>query len=123
MSPAPSLLIHRVRLLFCHSAVLVLLGLPACASPGPAEPKTNKSFIAANAMPPSTAGISADDITQGAKLHTAKCARCHKLYNPAAYSDADWHLWMIKMAKKAKLTPDQETVLSRYLEAFRGPRP
>ena len=74
-------------------------------------------------MPPSTAGLSADDIAQGAKLHTAKCARCHKFYDPAAYSDAEWRLWMTKMAKKARLTPDQEAVLSRYLHAFRAARP
>ena len=123
MPPAPSLLIQRVRLLLCHSAVLLLLGLAACASPGPAEPQTRKSFLAENAMPPSSAGLSADDITQGAKLHTAKCARCHKLYDPEAYSDADWYLWMMKMSKKAKLTPDQAAVLSRYLEGFRSPRP
>ena len=122
MHPAASALIHRVRLLLCHGAVLLLLGLAACASPGPAESQAKKSFLAANVKPPSTASISADDITQGAMLHTAKCARCHKLYDPAAYPDADWRLWMTKMSKKAKLTHDQEAVLSRYLEAFRAPR-
>jgi hypothetical protein len=68
----------------------------------------------------------------GRKLYTMKCARCHKFYDPAKYSDAKWREWMDKMSKKAKLKPDQKEILSEYLETFRtgtgtnssaGPRP
>jgi len=68
----------------------------------------------------------------GRKLYTVKCARCHKFYDPAKYSDAKWREWMDKMSKKAKLKPDQKDILSEYLETFRtgtktnsspGPRP
>ena len=123
MCPASSSRIQSPRLLLCHGAIFLLIWLPACASAGPKGSQAKRPFLAANAVPPNTAGLSADDITQGAKLHIAKCARCHKFYDPAAYTDAEWRLWMAKMSKKARLTPDQEAVLSRYLDAFRAGRP
>jgi mono/diheme cytochrome c family protein len=59
----------------------------------------------------------------GQKIYVAKCAKCHKLYDPAKYSDADWQIWMAKMSKKAKLKPEQVEVLSRYIaENLRAPR-
>ena len=66
------------------------------------------------------AGMSSEAISQATKLYTLKCARCHKFYDPADYNDAAWQSWMAKMSKKARLKPDQEQLLSRYLEAFRG---
>jgi hypothetical protein len=75
---------------------------------------------------------SANTMEAGRKLYTVKCARCHKFYDPAKYSDDKWREWMDKMSKKAKLKPDQKQILSDYLETFRtgaktnasaGPRP
>ena len=54
------------------------------------------------------------------QLYQAKCARCHKFYDPAAYTEAEWTVWMNKMAKKSKLKPDQKDLLARYLETFRS---
>jgi hypothetical protein len=51
----------------------------------------------------------------GHKLYVAKCAKCHKFYDPARYSEADWQMWMTKMSKKAKLKPEQQAELSRYI--------
>jgi mono/diheme cytochrome c family protein len=59
----------------------------------------------------------------GQKLYVAKCAKCHKFYDPAKYSDADWEMWMTKMGKKAKLKPDQQEDVSRYIaENLRNPK-
>jgi len=52
----------------------------------------------------------------GRKLYVAKCAKCHKLYDPAKYSDAEWSKWMGKMTKKAKLTPEQTALLATYVD-------
>jgi hypothetical protein len=49
--------------------------------------------------------------------------RCHKSYEPAAYSDPEWNRWMLKMRKKAHLAPGQEKLLSRYLGAYRSGHP
>lgn len=53
------------------------------------------------------------------ELYEVKCAKCHKFYNPANYSQEDWDMWMRKMSRKAKLNPTQKELLSRYLETFR----
>src|SRR5262249_13563450 len=51
------------------------------------------------------------------RLYVSKCARCHKFYDPARYSDQQWEDWMTKMSRKAKLKPDQQLLLSRYIES------
>jgi len=50
------------------------------------------------------------------KLYVIKCAKCHKFYDPAKYSDEEWKVWMRKMSKKSKLTAEQERSLSEYIE-------
>ena len=52
-------------------------------------------------------------------LYNVKCAKCHKFYDPAAYSEKDWEMWMRKMSRKSKLKPEQEELLRRYLGEFR----
>jgi hypothetical protein len=64
--------------------------------------------------------MSSEEIASAKQLYLAKCARCHKFYDPAAYADGEWRIWMAKMSKKARLKPDQEQLLSRYLQAFRS---
>jgi hypothetical protein len=65
----------------------------------------------------------ANESAAGQKLYVAKCAKCHKFYDPAKYSEANWQMWMGKMSKKAKLKPEQEQVLSRYIaENLRSPK-
>jgi len=67
------------------------------------------------------AELSARDVADARKLYNAKCAKCHKFYNPANYDDAEWNKWMTKMSRKAKLKPAQAESLSRYLDTFRRP--
>jgi hypothetical protein len=52
----------------------------------------------------------------------AKCAKCHKFYEPKNYSDADWEVWMGKMSRRSKLKADQEEALKRYLDDYRAGR-
>lgn len=57
------------------------------------------------------------------RLYVAKCAKCHKFYDPARYSDAEWQMWMAKMSKKSKLNTEQRELLSNYIEeTFRSKR-
>ena len=67
------------------------------------------------------AGLSAEEAVRARKLYRSKCARCHKFYPPADYSEAEWVSWMGKMSKKARLKSDQEQILLRYLDGFRSP--
>ncbi|MBI3852759.1 MAG: hypothetical protein HY298_21095 [Verrucomicrobia bacterium] len=66
------------------------------------------------------ADLSPKEIAAAKKIYTAKCAKCHKFYDPAAYNQAEWDEWMVKMRKKSKLKSDQYALLSRYLEILRG---
>lgn len=56
------------------------------------------------------------------KLYVAKCAKCHKFYEPKNYSDGDWSRWMTAMSRKSKLKPEQERALTSYLEEYRAGR-
>lgn len=55
------------------------------------------------------------------KLYVLKCAKCHELYDPKTYSDADWDLWMTKMRKKSKLTINQFELITNYTQTLRAP--
>jgi len=76
-------------------------------------------LIASAGVLPAGASDSTNVLEAGRKLYTVKCARCHKFYDPAKYSDEAWRTWMDKMSRKAKLKPDQKQILSEYLETFR----
>ena len=58
----------------------------------------------------------ADETSAGRKLYILKCAKFHKLYNPAKYSDEEWGKWMIKMSRKAKLNSEQSQLISQYVD-------
>ena len=66
------------------------------------------------------AELSGREIQAAQKLYVAKCARCHKFYDPEGYSEAEWDLWMAKMRQKARLKPEQFNVLSAYLATLRS---
>jgi hypothetical protein len=68
------------------------------------------------------AELSLDEVNAAKRLYTAKCAKCHKFYDPADYQQHEWQTWMQKMGKKSKLKPQQYELLSRYLETFREPK-
>lgn len=70
--------------------------------------------VAARAADPAPQHLAA-----GKKLYTAKCARCHKFYDPGSYDDKTWESWMHKMREKAKLSEDQYSHLSAYLQTLR----
>ena len=81
------------------------------------------TILAAVALVPQIGAGAAEpsgDAAAAQKLYTAKCARCHKFYDPAAYDDAKWGAWMAKMKKKSRLTDEQYATLSRYLQSLRS---
>ena|SRR2546421_11927893 len=62
------------------------------------------------------AELSLKETEAARKLYIAKCAKCHKFYDPARYSDQEWRKWMVKMSRKARLKPQQQEMLSRYID-------
>ena len=71
-------------------------------------------------VPASAAKLSSKEIKDAKKLYIAKCAKCHKFYDPAAYDRTEWDEWIQKMGEKSKLKTKQSELLSRYLETIRS---
>jgi mono/diheme cytochrome c family protein len=72
--------------------------------------------------PSRAAELSTAELSHGRMLYANKCAKCHKFYDPAGYDNAEWHMWMRKMSRKAHLSNDEELELSRYLGLYRPAR-
>jgi cytochrome c5 len=108
----------------CYSAVLLVAALGAGLAGCQSSSASGRPVVSAIPMlapeSASAAGLSAQQANQAVSLYTAKCVRCHKSYDPTIYNDAQWRTWMTKMSKKARLTPEQDELLSRYLTAFRA---
>src|ERR1043166_6278147 len=88
-----------------------------CQSPH-AGGDSSKAVLAANAVPASIEGMTRTEAQQAGEIYTAKCARCHKFYDPAAYREKEWQMWMRKMSRKSHLDTNQEQLLARYLQCF-----
>jgi len=67
------------------------------------------------------AELSTVELKDGRQLYHAKCAKCHKSYDPAIYRNAVWQTWMCKMNQQAKLKAAPADLLSRYLDTLRPP--
>jgi len=80
------------------------------------------AYLLILAAPMARAADAMDDWAAGKRLYTAKCARCHKFYDPAKYDDRTWNEWMGKMRQKAKLNDEQYAKLSGYLQTLRPTR-
>lgn len=94
-------------------------GFAGCESPGPGASAPAHSVPALPAEAARAAGFSEQEAADANLLCAVKCARCHKFYDPAEYEAKDWERWMRKMSRKARLQPEQQAVLTRYLSAFR----
>jgi hypothetical protein len=69
----------------------------------------------------SLAGLNPEEVANASALYITKCAKCHQFYNPNDYTPAEWDKWMRRMSRKAKLQPNEQELLTRYLAAFRQP--
>ena len=104
------------------AALIVAVSLAGCQSSAlrsRMEPAQLMPNVPDSASP---GNLTREELREAARLYTAKCARCHKFYDPADYNDAEWQMWMSKMNRKARFKSDQAQLLSRYLETFRTAR-
>jgi len=67
-----------------------------------------------------TPELATNDELMAKKLYVAKCAKCHKFYEPRKYNEAEWRKWMNTMSRKSKLKPEQDKLLNTYLDAYRS---
>jgi len=66
--------------------------------------------------------LTSKEVAAGRKVYVAKCAKCHKFYEPKSYHEADWGRWMEAMSRKSKLKTEQDKLLRRYLDEYRAGR-
>jgi hypothetical protein len=95
---------------------LLWLATAGCATSGGVGSDALMPVIVARAE---KGGFSSEEIPAATHLYNLKCARCHKFYDPAKYSEEEWSAWMGKMSRKAKLKPAEEELLARFLGAGR----
>jgi mono/diheme cytochrome c family protein len=62
-------------------------------------------------------GTSLTDLQHGRELYVEKCAGCHHLPLPAAYSPAEWEGYVAYMTADAKLKADEQDAIVRFLMA------
>jgi cytochrome c5 len=63
-------------------------------------------------------GVTIEQLAQGKVLYAENCGKCHKLYAPASKLDDYWEGITPPMAKRAKLSADQEKLVLQYLVAM-----
>jgi cytochrome c5 len=112
-----------MRLLLAIAIVAMAAGLMGCKTPEAGGQNRANRALPENDGAARAAGLADKEISAARQLYVAKCARCHKFYDPADYDNGEWDSWMTKMNQKARLKPDQGQLLARYLEVFRSPTP
>lgn len=62
-------------------------------------------------------GTTVQDLAHGRALYVDKCSSCHNLHLPSEYSPEEWKGYVAYMVVEAKLTPDEQETIARYLAA------
>jgi len=62
-------------------------------------------------------GTTVEDLAQGRALYVDKCSGCHNLHLPAEYSPEEWKSYVAYMVAEAKITPEEQAAIARYLAA------
>src|SRR5262249_15973972 len=98
--------------------LIVAAAIAGCRSPESHSSVPASAPLVGTDQVKAVAPLSPEQLPQAAQIYLNKCARCHKPYNPAAYSDSAWQQWVVKMNKKAHLNPEQQEVLVRYRQGL-----
>ena len=58
-----------------------------------------------------------EDLQKGRAVYVQKCAGCHNLHTPEQYSPTEWEGYVAYMAEDAKLTAEEQVLITRFLVA------
>lgn len=105
-------------LLSCVSAIIVGLSSGCKKTHAPVLEGLNSAFVDMKAGD-NPSGMSENEIQQASRLYRLKCRKCHRLYDPSDYNDAEWKSWMNSMSDDAHLNQAEHRLLSRYLDIAR----
>ena len=62
-------------------------------------------------------GTTVQELAHGRALYVDKCSSCHNLHLPSEYSPEEWKGYVAYMVTEAKLTPEEQAAIARYLAA------
>ena len=65
------------------------------------------------------AECSVEKLTQAHQLYIDKCGGCHSLKSPESESEESWRKIVPPMAKKSKLTSEEERMILHYVLTMR----
>lgn len=100
---------------------LLAIGLlHGCASKKPAAPGESTPPVAVappTPTPPQPPVIAADSATlsEGKSLYENSCGRCHKLFEPSAFTKEKWEPILARMQKKARLSDEEMAKVNAYV--------
>jgi mono/diheme cytochrome c family protein len=57
------------------------------------------------------------EVREPDRLYRQRCSGCHRPYEPASRTRAQWDAALARMAPRAHLSPEQEATLRHWLEA------
>jgi hypothetical protein len=60
------------------------------------------------------------DLEQGRELYSGRCAACHQLYEPHAFTPDKWEVELHEMSARARLSEPQELLILQYLVSVSG---
>ena len=92
------------------AAALAAAIITACAA-ALDHPTTQDVEYASSRWPETTL----EDLEHGRALYVEKCAGCHNLPLPASYSPDEWEGYVAYMTADAKLSPDEQVAITRFL--------
>lgn len=102
-----------------RALAILLVGLAACGSRVIPVP-TDADAARASALWPGTTTAS---LARGRTLLLSHCGSCHLPPSPLDHAAAEWPHEVDEMSERSGLTPDDATLVERYLAAFASDQP
>jgi cytochrome c5 len=59
--------------------------------------------------------VESERVAEGRKVYNEHCGKCHKLKDVPSFTQAQWKTIVPDMAKKSKLTLEQEAAVMNYV--------
>jgi cytochrome c5 len=104
-----------------HHPALPFLGLLAATSVACAPALPAPSAEGAKRVADRWPNVALADLERGRTLYAGRCARCHRLVDPASYSAARWEKEVAAMRERAGLNQAEERSILQYLVSVSAP--
>ncbi len=93
-----------------------LAGVLAACGGGLPEPTSVDAERVGSRWP----SVKVTDLAEGRDLYQGRCASCHQLYEPHAFTPEKWEVELEEMSARARLSEPQELLILQYLVSVSG---